>query len=52
VRQGLLARIALRFLHKRGRGKKRKDEGGEGVPVDPNRPNILSGGAGAALDFD
>ncbi|HEV2043535.1 MAG TPA: hypothetical protein VGR05_02540 [Sphingomicrobium sp.] len=24
----------------------------DGVPVDPNRPNSLSGGAAAALEFD
>ena len=26
--------------------------GGEGVPVDPDRPNHLTGGAAAALEFD
>ena len=24
----------------------------DGVPVDPNQPNTLSGGAAAALEFD
>jgi hypothetical protein len=51
-RQGLLARLASRFLHPRGRGKRRSDEGGQGVPVDPNRPNTLTGGAAAPLDFE
>lgn len=33
------------------RGKRRdKDDGG--VPVEPNRPNTLSGGAAAELEFD
>jgi hypothetical protein len=49
VRQGLLERMARRFLHPRG---KRRGEGGEGVPVDPDRPNTLAGGAAAALDFE
>jgi hypothetical protein len=54
----------LRVLHSRRRPRppfdeprrspKRKsgehDEGG--VPVEPNRPNTLSGGAAAALEFD
>ena len=30
--------------------KKRPDEGG--VPVEPNRPNTLTGGAAAALEFE
>lgn len=51
VRQGLLERMARRFLHPRGRGN-RRGAGGEGVPVDPNRPNTLTGGAAASLDFD
>lgn len=33
------------------RGRKPGSEGGEAVPVDPNRPNHLSGGAAAELDF-
>lgn len=32
--------------------KRPEDEGGEGVPVEPNRPNNLTGGAAAALEFD
>ena len=37
----------LRRNHKRSDG-----EAGESVPVEPNRPNNLSGGAAAALEFD
>jgi hypothetical protein len=56
----------LRVLHTRSRGRPRRpfdepkrspkgigrehDEGG--VPVEPNRPDTLSGGAAAALEFD
>lgn len=35
----------------RGRNRKRDLDDG-GVPVDPNRPSHLSGGAAAALEFD
>jgi hypothetical protein len=44
--------IATRLGPNRRKDKKRgrKDEGG--VPVDPNRPHTLSGGAAAALEFD
>ena len=42
-----------RLMDRIRRGKKRGDgEAGEGVPVEPNRPNNLSGGAAAALEFD
>lgn len=42
-----------RFADRLRRGKKRGDgEVGEGAPVEPNRPNNLSGGAAAALEFD
>jgi hypothetical protein len=35
------------------RNRKRSDgEAGENVPVEPNRPSNLSGGAAAALEFD
>lgn len=34
------------------RRRPRKDEEPGGVPVEPNRPNTLSGGAAAALEFD
>ncbi|HYD37461.1 MAG TPA: hypothetical protein VEA60_07600 [Allosphingosinicella sp.] len=35
---------------KKRRGKRDPDEGG--VPVEPDRPKTLSGGAAAALDFE
>ena len=48
-----LAEFRERRLRRRRRGGRRGDqEGGEGVPVDPDRPNHLSGGAAAALEFD
>jgi hypothetical protein len=34
------------------RRSRRGDEEDGGVPVEPNRPNTLSGGAAAALEFD
>jgi hypothetical protein len=34
------------------RRRKDKDPDQGGVPVEPNRPNTLSGGAAAALEFD
>jgi hypothetical protein len=34
------------------RRRKRKDPDRGGVPVEPNRPNTLSGGAAAPLEFD
>ncbi len=34
----------------RGRGDRDKDDGG--VPVEPDSPKNLSGGAAAALEFD
>ena len=37
--------------HKRGR-RRRKDFDDGGVPVEPNKPKDLSGGAAAALAFD
>jgi hypothetical protein len=41
----------LEATTRRPRGKnKGKDSGG--VPVEPNRPNTLSGGAAAPLEFD
>ena len=35
---------------RRRRGRKNLDEGG--VPVEPNKPRNLSGGAAAALEFE
>jgi hypothetical protein len=40
----------LRWLRHRRNRDKDKDDGG--VPVEPNRPNTLSGGAAAELEFD
>ena len=41
-------RVAIKRWRRRP-GKKPEDGG---VPVEPNRPNTLSGGAAAALEFD
>ena len=42
-----------RFSDRIRRGKKRPgDEPGETVPVEPNRPLDLSGGAAAELNFE
>jgi hypothetical protein len=46
----LFERMARRFPNLRKRG--RDASGNEGLPVDPNCPNHLIGGAAAALDFD
>jgi hypothetical protein len=49
-RTGFDALLKSPFLRKRrGRGPD-PDEGG--VPVEPDRPSTLSGGAAAALDFE
>jgi hypothetical protein len=37
---------------RRRRRRRRKDLDEGGVPVEPNKPNNLSGGAAAALEFD
>lgn len=42
-----LALVAMLTRRRRGRDK---DQGG--VPVEPNRPNTLSGGAAAPLEFE
>jgi hypothetical protein len=34
------------------RRRPRRDDGREGVPVEPNRPRQGEGGAAAALEFD
>ena len=45
--------LAHGFAARLRRGRKRPDgEAGETVPVEPNRPLDLSGGAAAALTFD
>ncbi len=46
----LLAWIEAQEKRRRQRRPKDLDEGG--VPVEPNKPNNLSGGAAAALEFD
>ena len=40
----------LRLPGRRRNGDKDPDDGG--VPVEPNRPHTLSGGAAAELEFD
>jgi len=42
------------YLHRRPRRSRDRDKDTDdgGVPVDPNRPNTLSGGAAAELEFD
>ena len=44
------SQIALAGGLKRG-GRNSRPEA-DGVPVDPNRPNTLSGGAAAPLEYD
>jgi hypothetical protein len=46
---GFEARVR-KFWTRRPRGKRDLDDGG--VPVEPNRPRDLSGGAAAAVEFD
>jgi hypothetical protein len=49
-RSSHLATLALVAMLSRRRKDKDPDQGG--VPVEPNRPNTLSGGAAAPLEFD
>jgi hypothetical protein len=49
-RRSHLATLALVAMLARRRKGKDPDRGG--VPVEPNRPNTLTGGAAAALEFD
>ena len=51
-RETLLARIAQHALSRRRKRPGKDDAGGDPVPVEPNRPNNLTGGAAAALEFD
>jgi hypothetical protein len=47
--------IYLTWIEQDRRSKRRRRRKGEepgGVPVEPNRPSTLSGGAAAALEFD
>ena len=37
---------------KKPKPKKRKGEGGELAPVEPDKPTPLAGGAAAALEYD
>jgi hypothetical protein len=43
---------ALALVALLARRRKGKDPDRGGVSVEPNRPNTLSGGAAAALEFD
>jgi hypothetical protein len=47
--------IYLTWIEQDRRAKKRRRPKGEepgGVPVEPNRPSTLSGGAAAVLEYD
>jgi hypothetical protein len=48
---GFDALLKSPFLRRR-KGRRGLDPDEGGVPVEPNRPNTLSGGAAAALDFE
>ncbi len=48
--EGDFAAYLRKLKRPRPNGDKDKDDGG--VPVEPNKPNTLSGGAAAALEFD
>jgi len=43
---------SLSWLGKHPRRGRHKDKDDGGVPVDPTKPNTLSGGAAAELEFD
>jgi hypothetical protein len=52
---GFAAAALALALQRLGRGRnkgKPRDRDRGGVPVEPNRPNTLTGGAAAALEFD
>lgn len=51
-RSSHLATLALVAILARRRKDKGKDPDQGGVPVEPNRPNTLSGGAAAPLEFE
>jgi hypothetical protein len=40
------------WLEAQRRRPRRRSKDSGGVPVEPNRPNTLSGGAAAPLEFD
>lgn len=48
-----VARVVMWIDERFGRRRRSRRKGREdgGVPVEPNRPNTLSGGAAAELDF-
>jgi len=48
----ILALIEARQGGRRNRRGRRKNLDDGGVPVEPNRPRNLSGGAAAALEFE
>jgi hypothetical protein len=50
VPRSRLATLAMIAMLTRRRKGKDPDQGG--VPVEPNRPSTLSGGAAAPLEFD
>ncbi|WP_199857171.1 hypothetical protein [Sphingomonas sp. EC-HK361] len=51
-REALLARIAEQAQSRKRKRPGKDGAGGYPVPVEPNRPNNLTGGAAAALEFD
>jgi hypothetical protein len=50
--RAMVRAMEARFKKPGSKRKRPEDDGGEGVPVEPNRPNNLTGGAAAALEFD
>jgi hypothetical protein len=50
-RSGFDALLGSPFLRRR-KGRRGADPDEGGVPVEPDRPSTLSGGAAAALEFD
>jgi hypothetical protein len=50
----MLDRLVPPFLRRAspGRRTREKDKDDGGVPVEPNKPNTLTGGAAAELEFD
>ena len=52
IQRALRGRITLSISNQRRPRRGRGSLDDEGVPVNPNRPNHLTGGAAAALDFE
>jgi len=48
----MLAWTEAQERRRRNRRRRRKDLDDGGVPVEPNKPNKLSGGAAAALEYE